>query len=243
MIAKNEMSKGLVLFISFFIVFFIMWTPWFGKDDTGKGLNAFMAADNLFNSISKGSSYFLDTLREDNAAFEGKTDLDMSVDIEKDTMLPLVETVLSQHVSNVQINGKTVHFQGDLVTLVDGIIADSSDMYHNRSAELAMRYGVDEAGTRAIGYAWYLFLGELEDEFNHQGDFHEAKHVKEIISRGVEVGYNFYGIEAEKATSKAGILSFSLVFYVMYTLWWGMAIFYLFEGFGLKMTKGKKKEV
>jgi hypothetical protein len=243
MIVKNEMRKGLILFISFFIVFFIMWTPWFGKDDTGKGLNAFMAADNLFNSISKGSSYFLDTLRADNAAFEGKTDLDMSVDIGEDTMLPLVETVLNQHVSNVQINGKTVHFQGDLVTLVDGIIADSSDMYHNRSAELAMRYGVDEAETRAIGYAWYLFLGELEDEFNHQGDFREAKHVKEIISRGVEVGYNFYGIEAEKATSKAGILTFSLVFYVIYTLWWGMAIFYLFEGFGLKMTKGKKKEV
>lgn len=243
MIVKNEMRKGLILFISFFIVFFIMWTPWFGKDDTGKGLNAFTAADNLFNSISKGSSYFLDKLRADNAAFEGKTDLDMSVDIGEDTMLPLVETVLNQHVSNVQINGKTFHFQGDLVTLVDGIIADSSDMYHNRSAELAMRYGVDEAETRAIGYAWYLFLGELEDEFNHQGDFREAKHVKEIISRGVEVGYNFYGIEAEKATSKAGILTFSLVFYVIYTLWWGMAIFYLFEGFGLKMTKGKKKEV
>jgi hypothetical protein len=243
MIVKNEMRKGLVLFVSFFVVFFVMWAPWFGKDDTGKGLNAFEAADNLFNSISKGSSYFLDDLREANAAYTGKTDLEMSVDIPGDSMLPLVRTVLDEHTRMVQVEGQTVYFQGNLVTLVDGIIADSSDLYHNRGTELVMRYGVDEAQVRAIGYAWYLFLKELEDEFNHQGDFHEAKYVKEVISRGVEVGYNFYGIEAEKATSKAGILTFSLVFYVVYTLWWGMAIFYLFEGFGLKMTKGKKKEV
>jgi hypothetical protein len=35
-----------------------------------------------------------------------------------------------------------------------------------------------------------------------------------------------------------------LLFYVMYTMWWGFAIFFLFEGFGLTMKKSKiKKEV
>jgi hypothetical protein len=58
----------------------------------------------------------------------------------------------------------------------------------------------------------------------------------------VEVGYNFYGIEPESAASKAGTLTFDLVFYVIYTLWWGFAIFYLSEGMGLQMTKGKKSE-
>jgi hypothetical protein len=34
------------------------------------------------------------------------------------------------------------------------------------------------------------------------------------------------------------------VFYVVYTLWWGFAIFFIFEGIGLSMTKAKvKKEV
>jgi hypothetical protein len=30
---------------------------------------------------------------------------------------------------------------------------------------------------------------------------------------------------------------------VVYTLWWGFAVFYLFEGVGLQLTAGKKKEV
>jgi hypothetical protein len=35
-----------------------------------------------------------------------------------------------------------------------------------------------------------------------------------------------------------------LVFYVIYTMWWGFAIFYMFDGIGLTMKKAKvKKEV
>jgi len=243
MIAKKEMGLGLALFISFFIVLFIMWTPLFGKDITGKGLNAFQAADNLFNTIAKGSSYFLDDLRKSNAEFTGKNDLDMSVQIPSEAMLPLVETILHTHAQEVEIEGNTVNFQGNLTFLVDAAILDAEDMYHNRSAELAMRYDLDESQVRRIGYAWYLFLRNLEHKFNDQGNFREAKHVNELVNRGIEVGYNFYGIQPESARSKIGILTFSLVFYVIYTLWWGMAIFFLFEGFGLKMTKGKKKEV
>jgi hypothetical protein len=43
---------------------------------------------------------------------------------------------------------------------------------------------------------------------------------------------------------RAGLMIFLLAFYVFYTMWWGYAIFYLFEGFGLTMKKAKvKKEV
>ena len=67
--------------------------------------------------------------------------------------------------------------------------------------------------------------------------------MSEVIKKGVEVAFNFYGIEPQSVVSKAGILSFALVFYVIYTLWWGVAIFFLFEGFGLQMKAGAKKEV
>ncbi|MCA1742842.1 MAG: hypothetical protein LC631_02680 [Desulfovibrionales bacterium] len=243
MSTKKEMRKGLILFISFFLVFAAMWAPWYGKDDAGKGLNAFMAADNLFNSISKGSSYFVDKLTQDNASFTGKTDLDMSIEISEESMLPMLDTVLSQHLQEMQISENKISFKGDLVSLVDEILTDSEALYNNNAQKIMTRYDIKQDDTRAVGYAWYLFLKAMEDKLNNQGDFAQAKHVKEVINRGVEVGYNFYGIEAEQATSKAGILSFSLIFYVVYTLWYGMAIFYLFEGMGLKMTKGKKKEV
>ncbi len=63
------------------------------------------------------------------------------------------------------------------------------------------------------------------------------------MKKGVEVAYNFAKIVPESASSKMGILGFSLVFYVIYTLWWGLAILFLFEGIGLEMKAGAKKEV
>ena len=44
------------------------------------------------------------------------------------------------------------------------------------------------------------------------------------------------------SASIAGMLSGLLVFYVFYTMWWGYAIFYMFEGFGLTMKKAKVKK-
>ena len=76
-----------------------------------------------------------------------------------------------------------------------------------------------------------------------QKKFKAAAFLGEAVARGVEVGYNFYGIEPEKASKEAGILSFSLFFYIFYTMWWGYAIYFLFEGMGLEMKSGAKKEV
>jgi hypothetical protein len=39
-------------------------------------------------------------------------------------------------------------------------------------------------------------------------------------------------------------MSLMLIFYVVYSLWWGYAILFLFEGLGLSMKRAKvKKEV
>ncbi len=47
-----------------------------------------------------------------------------------------------------------------------------------------------------------------------------------------------------RSSEKAGIMTGLLVFYVVYTMWWGFAIFYMFDGIGLTMKKAKvKKEV
>ena len=73
--------------------------------------------------------------------------------------------------------------------------------------------------------------------------FKEAAYLGELLNRGIAVGYNYYTVEPEKAADRWAILTGSLIFYVVYTLWWGFAIFFLFEGLGLQLTAGKKKEV
>ena len=64
------------------------------------------------------------------------------------------------------------------------------------------------------------------------------------MKKAVEPAYNYYGVVAEKVIDKAVIMTGLLVFYVAYTMWWGFAIFYMFDGIGLTMKKAKvKKEV
>ena len=65
-----------------------------------------------------------------------------------------------------------------------------------------------------------------------------------VMKKAVEPAFNFYKIEAQKVIDKAGVMTGLLVFYVAYTMWWGFAIFYMFDGIGLTMKKAKvKREV
>ena len=77
-----------------------------------------------------------------------------------------------------------------------------------------------------------------------QGKIEDAKIVSDVMKKAVEPAYNYYKVEAQSVVDKAGIMTGLLVFYVIYTMWWGFAIFYLFDGIGLTMKKAKvKKEV
>jgi hypothetical protein len=239
---SKELWIGIVLFFSFFVVLFLMWSPLFGVSPSGKRLNAFEAADNLFNSIAKGSSYFMDDLKKGNMALVDNTPVQLELTYKDEQVASVSARVLTQHNVQVAQSGVTLNIQGDLGRILDEAINDSKAMYDNEGQALAQRYGMQEQEARLITYAWYRTLKAMEKSLNDQEKFQLSKPVSTVTAKAVEVGYNFYTIDAESSASKAGILTFSLVFYVAYTLWWGLAIFYLFEGFGLKMTKGHKKE-
>ncbi len=241
MINKKELNIGLFLAISFFIVLFLMWSPLFPGPDNDK-VNAFHAADNLFNSISKGSAYFMEQMEERNQPFFDST-FKASLVLNNERRSGMAMVMLQTAQAGVSLDGTTVHVEGDLGRVVQAAITDSRDMFHNDGQRVGARYGHNESDAREIMYVWHQLFKGLEAEMNRQERFVDARHVAEVVSRTIEVGFNFYGIIAESARSKAGILTFSLVFYVVYTLWWGMAILYLFEGIGLKMKAGKKKEV
>ena len=85
--------------------------------------------------------------------------------------------------------------------------------------------------------AWMLQDAGLDSETVAAGFLHD------ITMRGVEVAYNFYGIEPRTGMGSAPVLAGSLLFYILYTMWWGYAILFLFYGLGMKMKAGAKKEV
>ena len=91
---------------------------------------------------------------------------------------------------------------------------------------------------------WWQALNKIDKAFQVNKMFDDAKTVSDVNKKVVEAGYNFYKIEAVQVSERAGIMTGLLIFYVIYTMWWGFAIFYLFEGIGLTAKKAKvKKEV
>jgi hypothetical protein len=57
-----------------------------------------------------------------------------------------------------------------------------------------------------------------------------------VQKKALETSYNYYKIEPQKIGDRLGVVIFSLFFYVVYTLWYGFAIMFMFEGWGLRLT-------
>jgi hypothetical protein len=75
----------------------------------------------------------------------------------------------------------------------------------------------------------------MEKALTNQKKFSDAAMVATVRNRAVEVAFNFYQIEPQSISDKYGIVILSLLFYVIYTLWYGFAIMFMFEGWGMKM--------
>lgn len=231
---KPTFAKGILLLITFFIVLAIMlFSNWFG------GENALKASDRLFNSIAKGSTNFFPGLLKGNQAFMGK-DFEVAVKLKDDDMFAKASKILTANGAQVLPKDRQLSVKGDMGKILSAAIQDSQAMFDNRNSDLESKYGFD--GKKAL-YVWWNLFKEMEKDLKRQKKFKEAKFVEEVVKRGVEVGFNFFGIKATTARSQAGVLTFALVFYVIYTLWFGIGVLFIFEGFGLEMKKGTRKEV
>jgi hypothetical protein len=230
---KKAFAKGSLLFVSFMVILVLMFIPLID------GKNALEAADQLFNSISKGSTHYIPDLVKQNQSFGGTT-FEVSLKFKTDDIAKMAEKILTTNGAQVSPAGSQVKLTGDLGKTLGAALRDADSMFHNRDSDLSQRYGF---GGREATYVWWNILKEVEKDLTRQQKFKEAAFVSTVVKRGVEVGFNFFGIAPESAGSKIGILTFALVFYVIYTLWWGIAILLLFEGIGLEMKAGAKKEV
>jgi hypothetical protein len=105
-------------------------------------------------------------------------------------------------------------------------------MYHNLGEKVSGKYGYDE---RQVLFNWWKACNEMDKDLKRQKKFKEAKAVGLVVKKGVESSYNYYKIEPQKIGDRLGLVIFSLLFYVAYTLWYGFAIMFMFEGWGMKL--------
>jgi hypothetical protein len=228
---KKPFVRGLVMAFVFAGVLAVMFMPIFN------GGNAFHASDKLFNSISKGSTYYIPMLRE-NAKLHMDAEFDGLLELDGDRLGDAAK-LLTTAGAEAKRDGESLRVRATMGTLYEAVLRDSDDMFENRGRVVSERYGIRE---KRVLFTWWTIMKAMAKVMDTEKRFAESKYVGELLSRGVEVGYNYYKIAPEKAAERWAILTGALVFYVLYTLWWGFAVYFLFEGVGLQLTAGHKKE-
>jgi hypothetical protein len=222
---RNKLTLGVVLLIAFFVVLFIFFAPVF------KGQNGLDYLDSLYNSISKGSAYFIPKLKDEAKGFNG-TAVEVSFAMDTAAQAQQTSQLFMKAGAMVNATDATLKVSGDLGKILDGCLADSDAMYHNDGKNLTDKYGFNE---RQALYNWWKAFKGVEKSLQSQKKFKEAKAVANISKKGIETCYNYYQVEPQNIMDQLWVVIFSLVFYVIYTLWYGFAILFIFEGVGMQL--------
>lgn len=232
---KGTTWIGLLLSVSFLGVLVLIFSPVFGQ-----GRNGLQFSDQLFNKLAKGSSYFVPELVAQLKGVE-KQKLAVSIEMKDANEAARALKIFSRPAPETTAQGAVLNVRGNLAKLLGAVVQDSSSMYFNKGGEIREKYGMDE---REVMLIWHHSLNLAAKELQKNMSIAQAKMILDVVARGIEPAYNFYQVEPEGIGDKALLATSLLVFYLVYTLWWGFAIFFLFDGIGLSMTKAKvKREV
>ncbi|MGC9965457.1 MAG: hypothetical protein ABSE08_08630 [Syntrophobacteraceae bacterium] len=230
---QKTMSVGLLLGITFLGMLALIFSPVFGQ-----GKNGLEYSDELFNKLAKGSSYFIPKLTGDLKEVE-KDELAVSVKMDSAGQAVMAAKIFARAAPDTTSQDVQLNIKGNLTKLLGAVLEDSSTMYFNKGEEVRQKYGMDE---QEVMTTWWAGLNRAAKELQKSRKTEQANMILEVMKKGIEPAYNFYRIEPQSVGEKAFTATGLLVFYVIYTMWWGFAIFYLFDSLGLSMKKAKVKQ-
>jgi len=222
---KKEFYGGLGLLIGFVVILAVIFSPVF------KGHNGLEYLDNLYNSISKGSAYYIPKVKKEIHTFDG-TSVSVTITMADAGQAKQTAPLLMKGGAMINVSGTQVKIEGDLAKILLNCLADADSMYRNDGQTVAAKYGYNE---RQVLYNWWQVLKALDKDLTLQKQFKAASAVDMVATKAVETSYNYYRIEPQKISDRFGVVFFSLAFYVIYTLWYGFAIMFMFEGWGMRL--------
>lgn len=223
---KKEFMGGLALLGAFFAVLIVMFQPLFN------GQNAMAYLDDLYNSISKGSAYYVEEMRKE--AYVLNDDMvDLKLNYQSSVVAMQSAAMMAKSGVAAVADDKTVTVKGSLGEMLAASLDDADLMYNNDKSGLEGKYGTEP---RRVMYNWWVTYNQLDKALKKDKSFAAAKAVGTIQQKAIEASYNYYEVEPLKIADKLWTVIFSLVFYVFYTLWFGFAILFTFEGWGLKLS-------
>ncbi|UCG06957.1 MAG: hypothetical protein JSV83_24170 [Desulfobacterales bacterium] len=222
---KKKFFMGLGLMAAFVVVLIIFFSPVF------YGQNGLEYLDDLYNSISKGSAYYIPKLKEEVQPLGGDK-VEMTLKLKSVEQARQTSLLFQKAGALINLSETTLIVSGDLGRILLGCLDDADAMYVNDGRKVSDKYGYDE---RQVMYNWWTAAKEMDRDLKKQKKFKAADTVAAVEKKAVETAYNYYRIEPQKIADRYGIVIFSLIFYVIYTVWYGFAFMYMFEGWGMKL--------
>jgi len=222
---KKEFYGGGFMMLIFIVIMVIIFSPVFN------GKNGLQYMDDLYNCISKGSAYVIPQLKEKANKFMGNN-LNLTLVMKDNKQAEESVTLLKNAGAVVDISGSELKVAGDFGKILISALEDADLMYANEGLKVSSKYSYDE---RQVIYNWWSLFKAIDKDLKKQKKFEESKGISEMSKKGLELSYNYYKVEPQKVSDRWGILAFSLIFYVAYTLWYGFSIMFMFEGWGMKL--------
>ena len=226
---KKEFGGGLVMMAGFWIVFALLLSPLYPGQD--KKVNMLDYMDSLYNSISKNSAYYIPEIIKKADNLKGRS-FSITLKVEDKNSIPRIATMLRTSGATVTEEANELKVSGDLGVVLNAAMADTELAYANNGEALMARHGAE---AKQVMFDWWNTLSTMEKSFTKQEKFAESTTIYKAKTKAVETAYNYYGIEAQSIKDKLVIVVLSLAGYVVYTMWFGFSILFLFEGWGLKL--------
>jgi len=223
-------TTGSLLLVTFFAVLVAIFMPLF-PGTTGQKVNGLDYFDNFFNQLAKSSAYYLPEQIKKAEKYNGQQ-FTATLKMKSADEAAITAKLFATNQITAAVEGEKVKVSGDLGALLMVMLKDVDLMYKNDGKALSAKYGIDE---RQAIYAWYQALTAMEKDMAKAGLVEQAKFVKNCMSKAIEPAYNFYQVEAKPVKEELVLLIAALAFYVIYTMWYGFGLLYLFEGLGIKL--------
>ena len=134
MLIKNSkpFNIGALFAVTFLGVLFMIFSPVF------QGKNGLEFADESFNKLAKGSSYFIPKVAKSVEKFSGKT-VAVSISLDKSDDAINTEKILTLAGAKVSRSDVTLKVEGDLAVLLQSALKDADTMYNNDGKALSDR--------------------------------------------------------------------------------------------------------
>jgi len=223
-------ARGFLLLASFFAVLVAIFTPLFPGVHGGK-VNGLDYLDNFFNQLSKGSAYYIDKQMKKVEKYAGQ-EFSASMKMKSADEAATVSQLFTTNNIPAEVDDVKVKVKGDFGGMLTIMLNDADLMYKNDGTAISAKYGINE---RKALISWYNALAAMEKDLTKAEKFEQAKVVKNAMTKAVEPAYNYYKVDAKSVKAEMVLLIASLAFYVVYTIWYGFGLLFLFEGIGIKL--------